>query len=919
MRPTEVGYAKSLSDVALQDLSLSTRGYRMIRLIAPLMILGLFFGLGSKTGFTQQFRTNRVVEGLLESTKRLRAMSDDEIRALVPIQSGLHYVDCPNCERGRQENQLQWSIDAPDRVCCQFCNHAFPSEKFPMTQQIVVKGPQGKTAVYPYWEDRAGYRHFFAAKRDDLVKGFLAQQALDFAILYQETRDLEAAHKAAIILDRFAEVFPNWCYRYDYPFRQKEIYDGPVSPRQFRDGFRTARWNWWAYSDIPVPLIQAFERTRESGAFEKLSGEKRLDVLDRIEVDLIRNACDQVLANRDDLTNMSPTAWRGLIAAGKTIHEPLYIHEPFSRFNRFVSEKFFYDGMWHEGAPDYGWQSLGGLEQVARSLEGYSDPIGYRNPTTGLRFDRLNVMKDSQSMKLAKRALNLLRLPNGRAVPIHDTWPTSQRGVPEYSDSYLLPGLGHGCIAGGRGDQQWQLHMTWSGGYGHSHGDNLSLLLYAHGRELLSDLGYTHTAYRPWTIATLAHNTVVIDGENQSLGGLEKPTDGNLEIFDVSNEYLQVMRATGDRGYGNQSKMYRRTNVVVRDPRCMRYLVDLFDVEGGRIHDYLLHGDADHDQSAITNLHLSPLATLVPGNQEWAPTRNEGETRKIMEPYYAYGFLKSLRSAPLLHNTIVNVRFESPDGQSPVLGVHIIPQKDSSLVIGKNPSIRNAREDDSQLDSVYRPFAMVRHQAHGGRSRFVTVVDPYVDQPEVIHVESIQATDDCTVLAIRTRSSDDLVVVNDSGENIRFEYGGDPFTFSGRIGAVSRSTVHGQIEWAYVLGDGTWTEKGYSITGNPTYQSKVRQFVTDGILLEPEHAARITKNTVLRLKTEDHWTYGFTVSQAMEQNWGLLIQPQESVPFHYDPGKKILKIDSFPQREHVGEVTAEWDRSSFQLNAAIRD
>lgn len=891
----------------------------MTRLMASLMILGFLLSLGSTTGFTQQAPNGRVVEGLLEGTKRLRLMSDEEIRALVPTQSGLHYVDCPNCERGRQENQLQWSIESPDHVYCQFCNHGFPSAKFPMTQQIVVKGPQGKTAIYPYWEDRAGYRHFFTAKRDDLVKVFLAQQALDFATLYQETRDLEAARKAAIIIDRFAEVFPNWCYRYDYPFRQKEIYDGPVSPSQFRDGFRTARWNWWAYSDVPVTLIQAFERIRESGAFEKLSGEKGVDVLNRIEVDLVRNACDQVLANRDDLTNMSPTAWRGLIAAGKAIHEPLYIHEPFSRLNRFVNEKFFYDGMWHEGAPDYGWQSLGGLEQVARSLEGYSDPIGYRNPTTGLRFDRLNVLKDSQSIKLAKRALNLLRLPNGRAVPIHDTWPTSQRGVPEYSDSYLLPGLGHGCIAGGRGDQQWQVHMTWSGGYGHSHGDNLSLLLFAHGRELLSDLGYTHTAYRPWTIATLAHNTVVIDGENQSLGGIDKPTDGDLEIFDVSNEYLQIMRATGDRGFGKKPKSYRRTHVVVRDPRQMGYLVDLFDVDGGDMHDYLLHGDADHDQSVTTNIHLSPLSTLVPGNQEWTPTRNEGETRRIMEPYYAYGFLKSLRFAPLLDKAIVPIRFESPDRRSPVLGIHVLPQKDSSLVVGKNPSIRNAREDDSQLDSVHRPFIMVRHQANGGRSRFVTVIDPYIDQPEVIRVEPIQATDNFTVLAISTRHSDDLVVVNDSGGMIRFEHGGNPFTFSGRIGAVSRSNLDGQMKWAYVLGDGTWTEKGYSITGNPTYQSKVRQFVNDGILLPPDQASKISKKTVLRLKTEDHWTYGFTVSQVSEQESGLFIKPQESVPFSYDPSKKILRLEGFPQREHVGELTVEWDRSTFEPGAAIRD
>ena len=68
------------------------------------------------------------------------------------------------------------------------------------------------------------------------------------------------------------------------------------------------------------------------------------------------------------------------------------------------------------------------------------------------------------------------------------------------------------------------VESAFSGGYGHEHQDNLSLLLWANGRETFSDLGYTHTKDRAWTICSASHNTVLIDQRNQQAGA---GTDGN--------------------------------------------------------------------------------------------------------------------------------------------------------------------------------------------------------------------------------------------------------------------------------------------------------------------------------------------------------------------------------------------------------
>jgi hypothetical protein len=331
------------------------------------------------------------VPSLLKATQIVRELSEEETRRWIPEQSGFRYVDCPNCTGGRQENQLEWLPESPNQLRCRFCDHRYPSDLYRADRIVKAQTPLGETASYPYWEDRHGYRHFFAARRDDEARAFMADQARQLAQLYQITKDVSYARRAAVILHQFAMVFPNWCYHYDYPHRQKEIFDGEIEPKKFLAGFRTSRWTWWAYSDIPVPLIQTLDWIRPSGVLQELSKEQHRNIEELISTDLIRNACEQVMSNRDELTNMSPTAWKGLILAGRVLPEPRYVHEPIRRMRNMIDTKFFYDGFWSEGSPDYGRQSLVGLDGAMQLLQGYSDPKGYRDPRNGSRYDQLDL------------------------------------------------------------------------------------------------------------------------------------------------------------------------------------------------------------------------------------------------------------------------------------------------------------------------------------------------------------------------------------------------------------------------------------------------------------------------------------------------------------------------------------------------
>lgn len=616
------------------------------------------------------------VPKLLAQTAHVRSLDRATLTGLVPLQSGLFFVGCPNCNAGRQEHQLVWSPDHPDEVYCQFCRHRYPSAKYPMNQAVEVTNSRGETHRYPYWENPSGYRYFFAAKRDDLVREYLAAQTRNLALLWAKTADRSYAERAAWLLTRFSQVFPGWAYHFDYPFQQKRIFGLPTPRDASVPPLRLVRWTWWAYLDMPDPLLESWDLIRDGGVIDPQTAAL-------ITRDLFRNAADQILAEPEQNGNMSPTLWRSLVRAGRILGDSRYTEEPIDRLQKFIEQRFFYDGSWAEGAPSYAAQTVGGLRNVLRQHGNLPDP---------------------PALDLAARAFAKLHFPDGRRVPVHDTWSTDHDAPLSASRPFLLPALGHAALAGGDGPAQWQAHLTWAGGYGHQHANRLSLLLWTRGRELLSDLGYTHTRYRPWTLATVAHNTVVIDEQNQEM----KAADGTLRFFDASHPRVQVVGASGERAYPNLARTYRRTLITVD----ARYLVDYFEVEGGQTHDYFLHADADLGSGQVT---LPGPSTPAPDLKGWTPTRNEGEIARIREPHYAYGFLRSQREMPVTRAGFV------PIGMPEDLRIHFLAEPGDKLYSGVNPSVRGAMEDDANLDRVTRAFFRARRL--GGRNTFISVIE----------------------------------------------------------------------------------------------------------------------------------------------------------------------------------------------------
>ncbi|MCA9159095.1 MAG: heparinase II/III-family protein, partial [Planctomycetales bacterium] len=468
---------------------------------------------------------------------------------------------------------------------------------------------------------------------------------------------------------------------------------------------------------------------------------------------------------------------------------------------------------------------------------------------------------------------------------------------------YLLPALGHACIGGGEGSQQTQFHLTWSGGYGHAHADSLSLLLFSNGHELLSDLGYTHTAYRAWTLATAAHNTVVIDGQNQALGSRKAPTDGSLLGFDARSDRVQMVSADGIRGYPGLAKTYRRTLIVVEANHQQRYAIDHFEVSGGQTHDYFLHGDADVETCVSTQLELRPMESLLPKGLDWTATRNEGEAHRIAEPNYAYGFLRELHAATVPINEAIPVSFRATIGKGPGLRVSIMPEDGSQLITGVNPAIRPAGEDDSKLDQFNRPFILLRREAKDRTSNFISVIEPYEEEPFLTSVERISLPDGAIAVRVAIGDRTDIIVIG-AQTGVTIPAGQNFVRFRGDYGVMS---LRGEaIEHAFSLGEGGWTSENFRLASTGLRSMPLQAMESGKLVLAATSLPAPEKNDVVRVVTSDGWVYPYTLVAAETRGDQLWLTVGEGPGFQFDAQKQHMQFASFPQREHSGAVRVEW-------------
>ncbi len=705
------------------------------------------------------------------------------IERWIVAKSSFQMVACPNCEwpGGRRDrtNYWRWTPEDAERLRCLHCDAVYPHKRYPLSALQRTVDPTGRVQEFPYFPGSDGYRYYLAGKIDNARKQYMEGQVSRLARLYSATGEARYAWQAAQILDRLAEAYPHYtpqvCRREGSPLLLElpilaPAADGLVPVPPFGRGVpgrddgayypywsnrRGDGWNGWLYSEMPTSLVYAYDTIAASPELDRLSAELGRDVRAGLRR-FFRATANYVRSYPPYAGNMDPSIIQGFAVIGRVIGEPELVHDALRRVQLILDRRFYPDGNWEEGAPSYHAQTVSGLHHdVTGPLRGYTDPPGYRGREDGRHLENLDLTRDLPLLEEATRALAALTLPNGSHACVHDTWSPTSNGRPlrpapaAPMPSHLHWGLGHAVLGHGRQDTGTQIHLHFSGGYGHQHADTLNLILFGQGRELLSDIGYTHTVMAAYSRNSLGHNLVVVDEQDQRSAGTNPPADGYLVAQARLGNEVQYVEAGGEGAYPGRTRLYRRAVVLVTTAGGDAYALDLFRVAGGRRHDWVIHGSADADMAVQHTLPLQPCGlTMLPTNVPFRLWKNEYGRNVQDGVNLSYGLFREPQRASAEEDS--SWCWQEADG----FGVRttLLGQPGSTLYCGRLPSVRRAREDSSKVMDYWMPAVLVRRDGDDVTSLFAAIHQAYGPSTPRLEAARIEVeTEDPSAVGIVVR------------------------------------------------------------------------------------------------------------------------------------------------------------------------
>ncbi|MEJ2716982.1 MAG: heparinase II/III family protein [Deltaproteobacteria bacterium] len=834
-----------------------------------------------------------------KAVEYVMSLPEQDMLRLVPEQSGIYFTDCPNCDAGSQDRgNWEWVPQRPHQIRCKSCGAVYPNNpKYPDNRYISVQSRSGEHRYF-YYERPDGYRIFFRAHADYLARGYMAKACRQLAELYWTTKYPKYARRAALILTRFAEVYPGYAYKYDYPFRQKKF--SPYTRNRILGvpPYRVSRWSWWAYMGISRDLLKAYDILR---FWPGLRNVDRGKARAKIEEDLFAAMVTFVMGFQEIYSNMSPGMWTDFVHAGRVLNRPEWVMEALKRVNIFNSRSFLYDGTWMETSPSYGKQVMGNLTELRDALEGYDPPEG--TPPEAVKFIRTGIKKNAAALAALRRADVLMSLPNGPLPTINDTWADETVSKPRHSSSsVLMPGLGLAILGSGYGSHQVYAWLNYTSGRQHKHADALSIGLFANGRELLTDIGYTHTRWRAWTESTMSHNTVSVDGLDSGFdrGHLKN----RLRAFVTDGKGFHLAEAESPAAYPGIADRYRRTCVLIGSDSRDAYLIDVFQVSGGDQHDYLLHGPpSDETVARLAGATLHPYGgTLLNRGTSFSYPAGEGES---IGRGGGYGFVRNLRRGTSDHEVILDMRIRSQPGVG--IRTHLLTDPGTSVYLGDAPRIRPAEGNDNLLSTYRAPFFCARRSGKELLSRFIAVHEPVNGKATIKGIAAREIKGGTLITVDRGRLGRDyFIMAFDKRASLETETRDGQLRFDGAYGFVR--VREGRCVEAHLIGGrrlelgdmallGTLSQHGAIRRVHRGREKHSRGYFEIAETVDPANAS-----TALMVEFPDGTARAYTISWIEKIAKGTRVHVME------DPGYEIegntIRLRTYPQRTIQGnEVT----------------
>ncbi len=604
-------------------------------------------------------------------------MSDDDLWSLMfgntikrswMVWSNGH---CPSCKR--DVPMYTWKMDAlgkPWKVQCPHCGELFPKNDFAAYYRSGLdaagvfdpKRADRSLLVNSEHPDPADPLHGFGVddgegyvdgdRRWRFIGAYLIygqwKQAVYGGIValadaYTATGDRRYAHKAGVLLDRVADLYPSFDFG-----KEGVMYEGPPSA-----GYVST---WHDACEETRRMAIAFDQVRDALADDAdlagfLSAKARVHGLPNPKAnwpDIRRNIEDGLLrhplAHRDRIHSNYPRTEIALATILMVLGWPENRSAALAILDPMIEKATAVDGVTGEkGLAGYSAFTVQGLAiflaQISRMDPGWLEALVKRHPrladmfrfhvdtyclgryypqtgdtggyaapvgryvgapfstTPGMEASMFTLMGEMNRITGDPIFAQIAYAANGgstEGMP-YDLFCPDPAAVRRRIDAAIRK---HGPApkVGSVNKEEWRLAILRSGtgtsaravwldydaGGAHGHADALNLGLFAHGLDLLPELGYPPVQFGGWgsprarwyTMAA-AHNTVIVDGANQ------KAASGDCTLW-AEGPTLRAVRARCPEAPG--VSRFERTVALCDVGPDSFYVFDVFRVAGGSEH-----------------------------------------------------------------------------------------------------------------------------------------------------------------------------------------------------------------------------------------------------------------------------------------------------------------------------------------------
>jgi Heparinase II/III-like protein len=733
---------------------------------------------------------------------------DAELRKLIPTADvprafNVGTAGCPECGKRiyQKAGTYPWVIDLRQqfKITCPNCKAQFPSNDFKAYYESGMEDKSLLQGDYPDdgwgWVGPDGHRYWLVAYANHWTLHSHIVPAigkLGWAYLY--TGDTRYAHKAAVLLDRVAEVYPGMDYHHQSRYGQLRAADGGVYPGKLVNCI----WATGNLTSMAGCYDAVWETIDGDTALQELTGRTGEQIRANIEANLLEEGIDAIFAEK--VRGNFGMHQRALVYAtlarqhGKTdewletIFSRTGCSSLFTGLNYALYNLVYRDGLPYETSPGYnsGWArtitkfgealkrtdyDVYAIPKTKRLYDGILDMInaGRFTPSVG---DSSSVygglITNAACYQAAYRAYGDERYRvhlTGQGAVGDNTFKTYEslflapieptEAVEGPARPRLLDGYGMAILNNPADTVSLSLYYGYLGGHGHF--DRLHFEYFVDDQPIMPDLGYPDfmNGYVPgiysWSKNTISHNTVTVDATRQS--GNQA---GTVQLF-AESPFARVIDVDAPETYG-QCSTYRRHLVMVDVDADRSYLVDFFDVKGGSQHDYSLHGPPQGRSEAVGgSWQQQEKGTLAGEDVELAalyddPVRGAEGFKGTYYSYTGSGFQHFFNVQRHLEGDwLLECAHRKNSGAK--LRLRVLAQPDTELILA-----------DAQVSPVKHKelvkYIIARRTGENLTSRYAAVAEPFTGAPYISDVQRIESGRATAVVVKRDGGVTDIVVFN---------------------------------------------------------------------------------------------------------------------------------------------------------------